>query len=93
MHLYKYSMTSKMKKIVPKNNWKKGTKKLTYFYLVVGMVILNLFLYTFLHEYILYNKHIFTGIIKNVLFFKALSPSSVGKLFTMRWQCPPRKAS
>lgn len=42
MHLYKYSMTSKMKKIVPKNNWKKGTKKLTYFYLVVGMVILNL---------------------------------------------------
>ena len=40
---------------------------LTYFSSAVGIqVILNLFLYAFLHEYILYNEHNFTGIIGDV---------------------------
>lgn len=38
---------------------------LAYFSLVVGIqVILDFFLYPFLHEHILYNEHNFTGIIR-----------------------------
>lgn len=59
MHLYKYSMTSKTKKIVSKNNWKKRHKKINLFLFGGGNGDFKLIFYIFFCMSIFYTISIF----------------------------------